>query len=165
MKLKENLSFARYIPWKVSGQYRAYLGFPERFGHFVGLRWGCFRLSKIIFQKAYYPLTAVDIFCKQLYELCINVICLWVIYIYIYIYTFRDQLCNWRFRGCLALLWKIFFHISGIQLQPTNICFISHLLKNFQNSSFNEPDLSCYSILSRSNPREAITDSGGFTRF
>ena len=38
MKLKENLSFTRYFPWNVSGQYPAYLGFPERFGHFVGLK-------------------------------------------------------------------------------------------------------------------------------
>ena len=51
-----------------------------------------------------------------------------------------------------------FFHVSGIQPHPTNICFISHLLKNFHNSPFNEPDSSCYSILSPSMPREAISD-------
>ena len=32
MKLKEDLSFAGYFSEKVSGQYLAYLGFPERFG-------------------------------------------------------------------------------------------------------------------------------------
>ena len=38
VKLEENLSLTRYFPWKASGQYRAYLGFPERFGHFLGLK-------------------------------------------------------------------------------------------------------------------------------
>ena len=51
-----------------------------------------------------------------------------------------------------------FSHVSGIQPHRTSICFICHLLKNFQNSSFNEPDSSCYSILSPSMPREAILD-------
>ena len=37
-------------------------------------------------------------------------------------------------------LMKVFFHVSGIQPHRTSICFICHLLKNFQNSSFNEPD-------------------------
>ena len=32
------------------------------------------------------------------------------------------------------------------------------LLKNFQNSSFNEPDSPCYSILSPSMPIDAISD-------
>ena len=41
------------------------------------------------------------------------------------------------------------FHVSGIQPHPTNICFISNVLKNFQNF-FNESDSSCYSILSPS---------------
>ena len=51
-----------------------------------------------------------------------------------------------------------FFHVSGIQPHLNNICFISHLLKNFQNFSFSEPDSSYYSILSPSMPREAIFD-------
>ena len=39
---------------------------------------------------------------------------------------------------------------------PTNICFIYHLLKNFQNFSFNKPDSSYYSIVSPSRPRQEI---------
>ena len=69
-----------------------------------------------------------------------------------------------RFRGCLLFSLK-FFQVSGIQPHPTNICFISHLLKNFQNSPFNEPDSSYYSILSRSIPREAISDSSELVIF
>ena len=70
---------------------------------------------------------------------------------------FQRSAVRLRFRGCLTLSWK-FFDVSGIQPHPTNICFISHLLKKVQNSSFNEPDSSCYSILSPSMPREAISD-------
>ena len=51
MKLEENLSFARKSPWKVSGQYRVYLGCPERFGHFVGIKLGCFLLLKHYLSK------------------------------------------------------------------------------------------------------------------
>ena len=58
------------------------------------------------------------------------------------------------------------FHVSGIQPHPTTICFISHLLKNFQNSSsFNEPDSSCHCILSPSMPIEAISDSSELVIF
>ena len=70
---------------------------------------------------------------------------------------FQISAVRLRFRCCLALSWK-FFHVSGIPPHPTNICFISHLLKNFQNSSFNDPDSSCYSILSPSMPTGAISD-------
>ena len=56
------------------------------------------------------------------------------------------------------------FHVSGIQPHPTNICFISNLLKNFQNS-FSASDSSCYSILSPSMSREAISDSSELVIF
>ena len=45
-------------------------------------------------------------------------------------YTLSEISCATRFRGCISLSWKI-FHVSGIQPHPTNICFISHLLKIF----------------------------------
>ena len=61
---------------------------------------------------------------------------------------FQRSAVRLRFRGCLLFSLK-FSQVSGIQPHPTNICFISHLLKNFQNSPFNEPDSSYYSILSQ----------------
>ena len=70
---------------------------------------------------------------------------------------FQRSAVRLRFRGCLAFSWT-FFHVSGILLHPTNICFIARFLKNFQNSSFNEPDSSCYSILSPGMPRLVISD-------
>ena len=54
------------------------------------------------------------------------------IYIYIYIYThFQRSAVRLTISRLSCTLMKI-FHISRIQPQPTNICFISHLLKNFR---------------------------------
>ena len=53
VKLEKDLSSAKYFLSKFSAQYRAYLGFPERFGHFVVIKRGCFMLPNIISQKVY----------------------------------------------------------------------------------------------------------------
>ena len=69
-----------------------------------------------------------------------------------------------RFRGCLLFSLKL---SPGLR-DPTTYdqyLFISHLLKTFQNSPFNEPDSSCYSTLSRSMPRETILDSSELVIF
>ena len=79
--------------------------------------------------------------------------------IHTYIHTRSEISCATDdFEAVLRSYESFQSHISRTQPQPTNICFISHLLKNFQNSSFNEPDSSCYSILSPSIPRKAISD-------
>ena len=71
VKLEENLSFAKYVPWKVSGKYRAYLGFLKRYGHLFRSEMRMFQAFKTLSKGL---LTVVDIFYKQLYDLLINVI-------------------------------------------------------------------------------------------
>ena len=78
-------------------------------------------------------------------------------------YTLSEISCATHVSRLSCTLMEVFY-VSGIQPHPTNICFISNLLKNFQNS-FNDSDSSCYSILSPSMPREEISDSNELVIF